>query len=189
MAKRRFTASHAVDEQAQIRKKPARRKSGSRLFWLGSRLFVLLLLLAVLAFFAPLLIASTGVWKQILAAAAPGIAKQVDAKSLQLSWLSPIEIRGLVVRDPAGQPLADVALIKSHKTLLAIALNSGNVGTFDIDQPRAKITWRTDGSNVEDLLAKLPKSQAKPSNVGFGLTLTSGTIEFDDQIAGRQWQL
>src|SRR5206468_3092085 len=30
---------------------------------------------------------------------------------------------------------------------------------------------------------------AKPSNVGFGLTLTSGMIEFDDQVAGRQWQL
>ena len=46
---------------------------------------------------------------------APGIAKQIDAKSLQLTWFSPIEIRGLVVRDPAGQPLAEVPLIKSHK--------------------------------------------------------------------------
>src|SRR5438128_6629462 len=121
MAKQRFTASHAVDEQAQIRKKPARRKSGSRLFWLGSRLFVLLLLVAVLAFFVPPLIGSSGLWKQILASTAPEIAKQVDIKSLQLSWLSPIEVRGLLVRDSAGQPLAEVPLIKSRKTLLSIA--------------------------------------------------------------------
>jgi len=93
MAKQRFVASQATDEQAQMRRNPAKRKAGSRLFWLGSRVFVLLLLLAGLAFFAPLLLASPGLWKQILAAAAPGIRKQVDAKTLQISWLSPIEIR------------------------------------------------------------------------------------------------
>ena len=121
MAKQRFVASHAADEQPPARRKPAPRKSSSRLFRLLSRLFILLLLLAILGYFAPLIVARTGLWKQILAAAAPEIAKQIDAKSLQLNWLSPIEIRGLVVRDAAGQPLAEVPLIKSHKPLLAIA--------------------------------------------------------------------
>lgn len=193
MAKQRFVASQPADQPVPMRRKPTQRRPRSRLFWLVSRLFVLLLILAVLAYFAPVLIASTGLWKQILAATAPEIAKQVDAKSLQLTWLSPIEVRGLVVRDLSGQPLAEVSLIKSHKPLLAIALNSSNVGTFDIDQPRAKIVLRQDGSNVEDLLAKLPKSPGKPraksSNVGFGLALTSGSVEFDDQVAGRQWQV
>src|SRR6476620_9804859 len=188
MARQRFVASHATEEQIPARRKPAPRKR-SRLFWLFSRLLILLLLLAVLGYFAPLIIAGTGLWKQILAAAAPEIAKQIDAKSLQLTWLSPIEIRGLTVRDLAGQPLAEVPLIKSHRPLLAIVLNSGNVGTFDVDQPRAKIVLRQDGSNVEDFLAKLPKSKGKPANVGFGLVLSSGTVEFDDQVAGRQWLL
>jgi len=189
MAKQRFVASHAADEQLPARRKPAPRKSSSRLFRILSRLFILLLLLAVLGYFAPLIVASTGLWKQILATAAPAIAGQIDAKSLQLNWLSPIEIRGLVLRDVAGKPLAEVPLIKSRKPLLAIALNSTNLGTFDVDQPRAKIVLREGGSNVEDLLAQLPKSKSKSSNVGVGLALTGGTIEFDDQVAGRQWQL
>jgi translocation and assembly module TamB len=189
MAKQRLVASQATDEAGVVRRKPAQRRPRSRLFWLVSRLFILLLLLAVLGYFAPVIIAGSGLWKQLLAAAAPEIAKQVDVKSLQLNWLAPIEIRGLVVRDPAGQPLAEVPLIKSHKPLLAIALNASNVGTFDVDQPRAKIVLRQDGSNVEDLLAKLPKPKGKSSNVGFGLALTGGTVEFDDQVAGRQWQI
>src|SRR5262245_61204099 len=162
MAKQRFVASQPADQPAPMRRKPTQRRPRSRLFWLVSRLFVLLLILGVLAYFAPVIIASSGLWKQILAVGSPEIAKQVDAKSLQLTWLSPIEVRGLVVRDLAGQSLAEVTLIKSRKPLLAIALNPSNVGTFDIDQPRAKIVLRQDGSNVEDLLAKLPKSQGKP---------------------------
>src|SRR5438552_13215684 len=123
MAKHRFVAKEAVNDDAQQRRKQSaskRRPGGSRLFWFGSRLFVLLVLLGILAFFAPLLIGSTGLWKSLLAAAAPEIAKQIDAKSLQLSWLSPIEVRGLVVRDPAGQSLAEVPLIHSHQTLWEI---------------------------------------------------------------------
>ena len=46
---------------------------------------------------------------------------------------------------------------------------------------------------VEDLLAELPKSAGKPGgkpgNMGFGLVLTKGVVELDDQVAGRQWVL
>ena len=67
------------------------------------------------------------------------------------------------MRDPAGQPLAEVPLIRSRKTLLSIAAGSSDVGVFDVEEPRLKIVLRADGSNAEDLLAKLPKSQnSKP---------------------------
>src|SRR3954463_1171574 len=91
--------------------KSATRRPRSRLFWFGSRLFVVVMLLAILVFFAPQIIGGTGLWKSVLGIAAPQLAPQIDASAVQLAWLSPIEIRGLVVRAPAGQPLAEVPLV------------------------------------------------------------------------------
>src|SRR3954467_827728 len=144
-------------EAARPASKRKPRRSWS--FWLLSRLFVLLLLLGAIAFFAPMLIGRGEFCKQLLAVVSPAIAKQIDITSLQLGWFSPIEIHGLVIKDAADQPLAEVPLIKSRKSLLAIALNYGDLGTFDVDQPKARIVLRKGGSNVEDFLAKLPKSK------------------------------
>jgi hypothetical protein len=80
-----------------------------------------------------------------------------------------------------------VPLIKSRKTLLGIAINYRDVGTFEVEEPTARIVLRAAGSNVEDLLAKLPKSESKGGNVGFGLAVSKGRVELDDQVAGRSW--
>jgi translocation and assembly module TamB len=191
MAKQRMEPDR--DDEGASRQRdaaPQRGRGGSRLVWFGSRLFVVALLLGSLAYFAPLLVTSTGIWKSVLAAAAPQLAGKIDAAALQLAWLAPIEIKGLVIRDPAGQPLAEVASIKSRKSLLEIALNRSDLGVFDVVDPKATITLRAAGSNVEDLLAVLPKSESQSGQpVGIGLQLVNGTIALDDQIAGRQWQL
>src|SRR5262245_36107517 len=71
-------------------------RSSSRLSWLISRLVVLAILVAVVVYFAPPLIASGGLWKKVLAIAAPELAKQIDAKSLQVGWFASLEIRELV---------------------------------------------------------------------------------------------
>ena len=149
---------------------------------------MLLLLVGTIVFFAPIVIGRFGFWKQVLPLASPALAKQVNIASLQLGWFSPIEVRGLVIKD-GDQPLAELPLIRSRKTLLAIALNSKDVGTFEVDRPKAKLVPRRGGSNVEDFLAKLPKSQGGTSNVGVGLVLSGGTLEFDDKIAGHLWKV
>src|SRR5436190_8107043 len=77
--------------------KAAKRRRSSRLMWLASRSLVLVVLLAVLAYFLPPIIASRIVWKKLLALASPELAKQVDAKSLNLGWFSPLEISEAVV--------------------------------------------------------------------------------------------
>src|SRR5437879_4512631 len=133
----------------------------SRLFWLGSRLLVVLVLLAVLVFFAPAAIVKTGLWKSILASATPELAHQLDVGSLKLRWLSPIEFHDVVVKDAGGQTLAQLPVVRGTKSLLQIALNSRDLGTFEVDDPKVAVVLRRDGSNVEDLLAKLPKSQSK----------------------------
>jgi MoxR-like ATPase len=82
MAKHRRAEIDDADDGAGERRRSTskRQHGGSWLVWLGSRLFVVALLLGVLAYFAPLLIGNMGLWKTLLATAAPDIAKQVDAK-------------------------------------------------------------------------------------------------------------
>ncbi len=174
------------DEQGD---QPPAKSGGSRLVWFGSRLVVVFVLLGVLAFVAPILIGSTGAWKSILASSAPKLAGKIDAKSVTLSWLAPIELSDVAVRDAAGEPLAQIARVKSRKTLLAIALCPQDLGTFDIEQPQARVALRDTGSNVEEFLTLLPESKQDSPRTQIGLAVTGGTIEIDDQIAGKQWLL
>src|SRR5262245_17721238 len=112
--------------------KAVRRRAPSRLAWFASRLLVLLVLLVLLAYFLPSIVASRTVWKKLLAWVSPELAQQVDAKSLNIGWFSPLEISEAVVLDPAGQPLAKVSQIKSQKTLLSMALAYPHLGTIEV---------------------------------------------------------
>ncbi|HZN34476.1 MAG TPA: hypothetical protein VFB80_11680, partial [Pirellulaceae bacterium] len=187
MARQRIRPEEDDDRESRESNKP--RKGGSWTFWLGSRLLVVLLLLLVLAFFAPMLIGSTGAWKSIVASTAPKLADKLDAASVTLSWFAPIEMTGVAIRDAAGEPLAEVARVRSRKTLLEIALNYHDLGTFDIEEPKARLSLRAGGSNAEDFLALLPKSEGESPATQIGLAISRGQIQLDDTIAGRQWLL
>jgi hypothetical protein len=183
------------EDEDELDERPARRsrraegpRRPSLLFWLLSRLLVVLILLAVLLGFAPWILSATGLWKPILAWAAPDVAGKVEIASLKLGWISGIDASGIVVRDPAGQTLAQIDRVASRKTLLEIVQNRQNLGTFDATAPKINVVLRADGSNVEDFLASLPKSGSS-GPVGFGLTLNAGQVTLDDQVAGRKWQL
>src|SRR5262249_39717221 len=93
--------AHSTASQPSQPAKTAKRRP-SRLGWLFSRLLVVVVLLAVVAFFAPPLVATRSVWKKLLGIASPDLAKLVDAKSVHLGWLSPLEIRDAVVLDASG---------------------------------------------------------------------------------------
>ncbi|MCE9528576.1 MAG: hypothetical protein K8R36_21235 [Planctomycetales bacterium] len=171
----------------------ARRRSGSGWFlWRGG---LLLAILAALAWFAPTLIATTGLWKPLLGRIVPPLSGKVDAGSLSLGWLSPIVVKDLVVRDEAGEVLAQVGIFRSEKTLLSLAQNQNDLGKFIVDEPQGRIVLRTDGSNIEDLLAQFakdfPPKEGQPggSIPSFSLTLTRGTIQLEDQVAGNRWEL
>ena len=181
------------DDPAPARGKRTQPGRPSRLAWWGSRLTMTAVLLAVLVVFAPTIVSATGMWKSILAWAAPDLAGQINAGSLSLAWWSPIEVRDLVVRDAEDKPLAEVPLVRSQRTLWQLATSPQDLGVFEIHQPLARVLLRADGSNIEDFLAKLPQgdgdSSGSASAIRIGLVLSGGTIELEDTIAGRQWLL
>ena len=184
-------------EEEELEERPARRprraeeprRRSSWLFWIASRLMVVVVLLAVLLAFAPWILGATGLWKPLLAWAAPDVAGRVEVASLRLGWISGLEASGVIVLDPAGQPLATLDRVASRKTLLQMALNQSDLGTFDAYAPAINVVLRADGSNVEDFLASLPKTESSTEPPGFALVVTAGSIALDDQVAGRKWQL
>jgi translocation and assembly module TamB len=179
----------AVQDRDEAAPSPRR---GSRLGWLGSRLLVMLVLAAILALFAPMIVAGSGLWKSLLAWGAPDLAGKIEIGRLSLAWWSPVEIQQLTIRDEQGT-LAEIPRLRSQKSLFALATGYPNLGTFELESPRVRIELRADGSNVEDLLAALasPDDQQDSSNtaIGVGLVVTGGSIELDDRIAGRTWLL
>jgi hypothetical protein len=188
--RRNFAAEPPDDDQRVRHSGPAPRRP-SRLSWFASRLVVMLVLLAVLGLFAPTIISATGLWKSLLASAAPELAGKIEIGSLSLAWWSPVSVSNLTVRDEQGT-LAQVQLVRSQTTLWQLATKYPDLGTFEVTQPAANVVLRSDGSNIEDFLAKLPKEESDGKGsppIKVALVLTRGTIELDDAVAGRQWTL
>jgi translocation and assembly module TamB len=148
------------------------------------------LLLAALAWFAPLIAGATGLWKSLLASAAPELAGKIDAKSLSLSWLSPIVARQVRLRDANGQPLAEVESVRTQRSLLELVLYRDDAGQVLLTKPHLLLVLRADGSNLEDFLSSLAKrSSASSSPLGFSLQIAEGSVDVDDTISGRPWGL
>jgi translocation and assembly module TamB len=181
-------------EDGEAASLPAGRRR-SWMGWLVGRVGLLAAVLGTLAWFAPTIIATTGLWKPLVSRFVPPLAGRVDAGSLSLGWLSPIVMRDLVVRDEAGEILAQVSAFQSEKSLLSLAQNPSDLGKFTVDEPLGRIVLRGDGSNLEDLLARFakefpPREAKSPTAMpAFALALTRGTIQLEDQVAGQRWEL
>ncbi len=183
-----------TDDDDEVVALPTHRRT-SRKGWFLWRAGLLFAILAVLAWFAPTIIATTGLWKPLLARFVPPLAGRIDAGSLSIGWLSPIVVQDLVVRDEAGEVLAEIGILRSDRTLLGLAQNQSDLGLFTIDEPQGRIVLCKDGSNIEDLIAQLAKEfppQGTKSAAGipsFSVALTRGTIQLEDQVAGLRWVL
>jgi hypothetical protein len=148
------------------------------------------LLLAALTWFAPWILATTGLWKSLVPLAAPELAGKIDAKSLSLSWLSPIVARQVALRDANGQSLADVESVRTERSLLELVLYPSDAGKILLQAPHVQLSLREDGSNLEDFLALLAKtSTTRRTQLGFSLQVADGTVDVADAIAGRRWGL
>ncbi|QDU30749.1 hypothetical protein ETAA8_58970 [Anatilimnocola aggregata] len=191
MAKTKVAPPEDLDDEVSTTSDRSERVRPSRLGWFISRLVVMLLLLGVLVFFLPAIISQPAVWKAGLGFAAPELKDRIHIDSLSLGWLSDIRIKGLILKDDKGSVLAQVAEVASVKPLYALALNSNQLGKFRVLDPKASVVLRADGSNWEDFLKLLPKSEGEPTGPGqpiqFQLELLRGEVTLDDQIAGKQW--
>ncbi|HZL87760.1 MAG TPA: hypothetical protein VFB96_05235 [Pirellulaceae bacterium] len=148
------------------------------------------LLLLVLAWFAPWILATSGLWKSLIPIAAPELAGKIDAQSLSLSWLSPIVVQKAALRDAKGELLALVETVRTERSLLELALYPSQIGKVLLHAPHVQVSLREDGSNLEDFLAVMAKrSETSPSQISLSLQVADGALDVADEISGRRWGL
>src|SRR6187200_1468320 len=99
---------------------PPRLRPRVRWRW-ARRLGVLLPLLLALVWFAPLIVAKTGLTNRLAAKALSDFDGTVTVGGASLGWLSPVELRDVTLADAAGQSLLAAPRVVSSKSLLQLA--------------------------------------------------------------------
>ena len=113
----------------------------------------------------------------------------VSIQSASLGWFSPINISGVEVRDAQHQPVLQLAGLKSEKTLAGLLCDLSKLGTFRLERPTLTLLLRNDGSNVEDLIARLLTGESSNKHTGLSLEIIDGSLTIVDQELKQQWEV
>ncbi|MCE9553467.1 MAG: DUF748 domain-containing protein [Planctomycetes bacterium] len=127
----------------------------------GLKLGIIVLLLGVVVWFLPAIVGSTSLRNQIVPWAVPELGNSVTLGSASLGWLSPVELRDVALRDPAGGPVLTLPAVTTSRALWQLALQSKNLGTVRLERPELNLVVRNGGSNLEDTLKPLLDAPSK----------------------------
>ena len=128
-------------------------------------------------------------WPRILASMAARFDGQIATDSVRLGWLSPIEARGITIRDAKGEPLATAASLRTDARLIWLLTHRSNLGVVRIEQPELFVRLREDGSNLEDAIA-VWRSRPRNSPAAAGtVEFSDGTVSVRGDAAGRDAEL
>ena len=154
---------------------------------------------ALLAFVGllPTIVAKTPLFGYILKFATSDLNGSVKVDSISLGWFSPIQLKGVEVKDTAGKSVLSTSSIAGNRTLAAIACNYTKLGLFRIDSPKLSVVVREKGSNVEDLLAKYltsssattSQTSAASTKIGLAVELVDGSASVADERLGQVWRI
>jgi translocation and assembly module TamB len=150
-------------------------------------------ILAGVAWFAPWIVSRAPIRQSILAWALPELAPTISVESLQLGWVTPIEIFGLKVAEPGQEPILTCEKISTEKSLWRLLNDRTNLGTVVVDQPNLQVILREDGSNLTDLAKKLPvfpdtpdEDPSSPKIPVAEVKINSGRATIQDLLLNQQ---
>lgn len=139
----------------------------------------------------PMLVGSTPLRDELIRQATRDTGLRVTVGATRLGWLSPLEIRQVVVSDQEGGRLAEVSAVRSQKTLLQLLVDRTDLGQWTIEQPRVEVITRRQSSNLEDMLGRLAAGESSSPSVPPRVTLlvTGGQVDVRDAESGDRVQL
>lgn len=145
----------------------------------------LIVIFGVIAAFAPTIVAKTPLRDVILnrILAGPVIAGTLTSDSASLGWLSPVTFSGVTILSHTGQPVATGGTLTSSLNIISLIRSNGDYGEFTLTHPVLIVECRTDGTNIEDLIAPIfaPSDEPEAENrVGVVFRIAEGQL----QIAG-----
>lgn len=129
-----------------------------------SRMLAALVLIGMIGWFAPMIVAVTGLRNSLPGLLLPGHPGSIEIGETSLGWFSPVQIKNLQFHDREGRPLLKVGQIKTTSSLLSLITQPQNLGTFKISQPVLHAALTDQDSNVEQVLKWLigGKSSGQP---------------------------
>ncbi len=150
--------------------------------------FVLLGLGFVAAiWFAPAIIANSPLKNRIVASATSDFQGTVSIDSISVGWLSKIRAENIVATDPQGDRLVEAAAVEIDKTLVSLLRDQTKLGTIRIVQPIVNLVVRSDGSNLEDAIAKYLEPSDESSNTDCSIAIEQGVVQVTDATTGTKW--
>jgi translocation and assembly module TamB len=131
------------------------------------RLALAFVLSLALVWFTPTIVAKTGLLNSFIAQATAKIDGKVGIGGISLGWFSPITLTDVQLTDAEGKSILAAPTVRSTHSLLSLARNPSDLGTFTIENPRLDIICTKDSTNLESALAKLlndptPSSGPRP---------------------------
>jgi hypothetical protein len=151
---------------------------------------VAVVLLIVLVWFAPTLVAKTGLRNQILASAAAELNGTLTADDASFGWLSPVELRGIALKDKDGNDVARADRVVVDSTLVGLLLSTRSIGPIRVEKPTLDLVCVEKGTNLEDVLAKyLAAPPSDGARVALSVQLVDGslTIRNPDRSVSHTW--
>ena len=118
--------------------------------------------LAVLAWFAPTLIAHSSYKDQLLADAAKDLNGTLRVQTVRLGWLSRVELLGVTLTDVEGKPAVEIERIALERTLWDLVRNAEDIGPIEIVKPTIHLQCEPGKTNLETILAHYLKPSDKP---------------------------
>ena len=153
-------------------------------------------LLAAGFWFAPALVARSGLRHTALHRIFPELNADVTVGRAELAWLSPATLHDVTVRpaggNPGGEPLLTVAEVRTGRPLhelLSAALFPGDApaeyGTVTLDEPHLRVALRPGGSDLEEALAPLLAGDSAGAPPGYAVAVKDGSVSVADAAGAR----
>jgi len=143
-----------------------------------------LLALAALIWFAPLLVAKTPLLDWILAKAVGPLNGSLRVGNASLGWLSPIMLEDVELRDVHGASVVRVERIDTTKRLWRFLWGRDNLGILRVDKADVNLAITPNGSNLETilqpLLEGLNQSEAKSAPTTLVLEVKESTLTLSE---------
>lgn len=154
------------------------------------RLVVLAIMALVCVGAAPWLIGHSFLRDALLSYALSDLKGSVSTGDASLGWFSPIAVSELEIRDVQGQTVLAVPEMSGERTLLGLLCQPSNLGRVRIERPTINLVLDDDGSNVEEVFAKmLHGDDESGGGIDATIEIVDATLTVRDATTNRQFRV
>ena len=155
------------------------------------RVVILGILLLIVGFFLPTIVAKTPLKNMVLSRATADLNGSLTVNTMSLGWFSNVELNDVTLTDSDGNVVLTADSIDTDRTLIGFLRDSANLGHITINEPKATIVCEPDSSNIEQVLANYLQSDApeKATRTALDITIHSGTVVLKEKGSDTESKL